>query len=278
MKSAPQLLAVAVATAIYAPTLMAAEMGFVGAAGVQIKQLEMEQNFKGFLTENGDLSAVLPVLNVQVVGFYDQLYVALKVETSLATDDVSSDVPFTTESTSLTTEVTRSDYSIALGYKLQDSLSLFAGYMAGETELTPASCSDGSCTNPASEMRRDGFGTYRQIYQEEGFFAGASYGWGLGPGRLNASLAYAMMDGEYSDNFRDEDGQQKFRYEGDSDGVSAALTWVAPLTESVAYYVDGRMQQYEMDAEDKSGIARFADSRVETVERILGITLGIQMV
>ena len=274
-----RFLIISIACAITPSALLAAETGFVGSAGIQLKQLQMEQEFSGFINRKGDLTAALPVLNLQLVGFYDQYYVGAKVETNLATDEVSSDVPFTTENTSLNTEVERNDYNLTLGYKPTEDLSLFGGYMSGETELTPGavSCVDPNCPNTASTMAADGFGTYRQTYQEQGFFFGGSYGWTLGPGRLSASLAYAMMDGEYSDNYRDAVGPREFKYEGDSNGVSTALTWVAPLTESLAYYVDGRFQQYEMDADDKSGVAIFAGSSVETVERILGVTAGVQM-
>ncbi|HVK99420.1 MAG TPA: hypothetical protein VM553_06375, partial [Dongiaceae bacterium] len=227
-----------------------------------------------------------PMLNLQVIGFYDQFYLAAKVEANLATDDVYSDIPFTSnlpsgEKTSLTNEVERNDYSLTLGYKPTEDLALFGGYMSGETELTPetVSCADvNDCPNTASIMASDGFGTYRQTYEEQGFFLGASYGWTLGPGRINGSLAYAMMDGEYSDNYHDAVGAREFKFEGDSNGVSAALTWTAPLTESLMYFVDGRYQQYEMDADDKSGVAVFAGSSVQTVERILGATAGVQMV
>ena len=279
MNSVSRFLAVSAACAISPPVALAAETGLVGTAGFQLKQLQMEQTFEGFINQTGDLSAVLPTLNVQLVGFYDQFYAGLKAEANLATDEVSSDIPFTTEDTSLDTEVERSDYSFTLGYKPTEDLSLFGGYMSGETELTPGavSCVDPNCPNTAATMAADGFGTYRQTYQEEGFFFGGSYGWTLGPGRLSASLAYAMMDGEYSDNYRDVVGPREFKYEGDSNGLSSALTWVAPLTESLTYYVDGRFQQYEMDADDKSGVAIFAGSSVETVERILGITAGVQM-
>lgn len=279
MHSISRFLITSIACAITPSALLAAETGFVGSAGIQLKQLQMEQEFSGFVNRKGDLTAALPVLNLQLVGFYDQYYVGAKVETNLATDEVSSDVPFTTENTSLNTEVERNDYNLTLGYKPTEELSLFGGYMSGETELTPGavSCVDPDCPNTASTMAADGFGTYRQTYQEEGFFFGGSYGWTLGPGRLSASLAYAMMDGEYSDNYRDVVGPREFKYEGDSNGLSTALTWVAPLTESLAYYVDGRFQQYEMDADDKSGVPVFAGSSVETVERILGVTAGVQM-
>lgn len=274
-----RFLIISIACTITPSALLAAETGFVGSAGIQLKQLQMEQEFSGFINRKGDLTAALPVLNLQLVGFYDQYYVGAKVETNLATDEVSSDVPFTTENTSLNTEVERNDYNLTLGYKPTEDLSLFGGYMSGETELTPGavSCVDPNCPNTASTMAADGFGTYRQTYQEQGFFFGGSYGWTLGSGRLSASLAYAMMDGEYSDNYRDAVGPREFKYEGDSNGISTALTWVAPLTESLAYYVDGRYQQYEMDANDKSGVAIFAGSSVETVERILGVTAGVQM-
>lgn len=266
-------------------TAGAAELGLVGAAGLQFKQLNMEQTFSGVSSlsgggGSGELTAMLPALTLQGIVFYDALYAAVKVETGLTTEGVDSDIPFTTENTDLSTDVSRDDFSISVGYKVWQDLSLFGGYMYGKTELTPesAACDSVSilCVNTASFMNRAGGGEYRQEYEESGFFVGTSYGWDIGPGRLSASLAYAMMDGKYSDNYRDEDGPLKFDFEGDSNGLSVATTWSAPINDRFAYFVDGRLQHYSMDASDQTGNAAFSTAQVETDEQLMGITAGVQ--
>ena len=258
----------------------AGELGFLGAAGLQYKQLKMEQSFKNVSApipggDKGDLNASLPVLNLQVISFYESFYAIGKAELSLAEDSADSSVPFTQGETSLSTDVKREDYSLVLGYKLNDTLSFFGGYMAGKTTLTPDHCS--GCSNLASLMKDGGFGEYRQEYEEKGFFGGVSAGWNVAPGRIGASIAYAIMDGKYSDNYRDALNTAEFDYEGDSKGLSAACSWTAPITETLFYFVDARIQQYSMDASDKTGAAPFENSSVKTDETIFGLAGGVQM-
>lgn len=264
-------------------TVGAAELGFMGAAGLQFKQLTMEQTFSGVDSQElsagnaGDLTATLPALTLQGIIFYDAFYAALKIESGLSTEGVESDIPFTTAGTNLSTDVGRDDFSLSVGYKVWQDLSVFGGYMSGKTELTPetGTCA-GTCPNIASQMADDTRREYRQEYEEQGVFFGASYGWEIGPGRLGTSLAYALMDGQYTDNFIADGGSQEFDYQGDSKGLSAAVTWSAPINERFGYFVDGRLQSYSMDASDETGIEVFRQSSVETEEQLLGVTAGVQ--
>lgn len=270
--------AIAAALASVSSVSIAAETGFVGSAGLQYKQLKMDQKIKGAQAagsglNNGEVKASMPVLNLQLVGFYDDFSVLLKYETALQEDAADATVPHTRGNTSLDTDVDRNDYSISLGYRVNDLLSVFGGYMDGKTVLAPNACV--GCNNTASLMKDDGFGKYEQEYRESGFFIGASSGLAIGDGRLSGSLAYAFMDGIYEDNYRDRDGADKFKFEGDSKGLSASVTWLAPINESLLYFVDARMQRYSMDADDKS--AKYSGIKVETDETILGLTAGVQL-
>ena len=78
------------------------------------------------------------------------------------------------------------------------------------------------------------------------------------------------MDGEYKDNFA-----TPFKYEGDSEGLSLGLTWSAPLTDNIGYFLDLRYQKYEMDGKDKLG-GFSAGSTVDTDEQLLSSSAGIQ--
>lgn len=254
------------------------DFGVLGSVGVQYKQLTMDQTIKGTAEipnelTSGDLSASLPVVNIQFVVFYESLYAIAKLEKAIVQDSVDSSVPLTQGNTSLATDVDREDYSVVFGYKLSEMVSVFAGYMSGKTELVPDSCE--GCDNPASEMRYDGFGEYKQEYKEDGLFGGVSLGWNVEPGRIGLSLAYATMDGSYSDNYVDVNGPAKFNFEGDSEGLSAALSWTAPLTDRIFYFLDARIQKYSMDASDKTG--SYEGISVETDETILGVAGGVQM-
>lgn len=263
------------------PLAQAEETGLIANLGLQYKQLDMDQTFKGInnLRESaGSLKARLPVVNLQLVGYRDAAYASVKWEAGLAAQSVDSDIPFTTANTSLSNDVSRDDASITLGYKILESTSIFAGYMSGKTRLTPESvnCAD-DCPNAASRMRADGFGEYRQDYKEAGGFAGVLWSHELGSGRFGSSVAYARMHGKYKDNYSDSLGASRFDYQGDSTGLSAAVSWLAPLTENLAYFVEARVQNYHMDAKNASGDTRFSNSRVETHEVLSGIACGVQM-
>lgn len=259
----------------------AEELGSGISLAVQYKQLEMEQKFSGLSilpnSASGDLKATLPVLNLQGILFYENLYTVLKIEQTLADSNVDSSIPFTTEGTSLSTDVSRDDISLVLGYNLNINYSIFMGYTQGKTELTPEACADITCTNAASVMLQDGYSGYKQEYEESGFFVGVSLGSPVASGKLSGSLAYAFMDGEYSDNYRDQFGPSEFDYEGRSKGVSASVNWTAPLTDNLFYFVDGRAQRYSMDADDVTGLPSFAGSKVSTDESILGLSAGLQL-
>lgn len=259
--------------------VLADTIGFVGAGGVQYKYLQMEQRFYGLeqpfdMEDSGELAAPLPVINVQATLFYRAFYATAKAETSLSGSSSESSVPFTSSGYDVDTDVSRDDYSLAFGYRLSDHLSIFSGYMAGETELSPTPCQN--CNNAASIMHNDGFGNYRQNYEERGFFAGSSLGYSLEYGRLSSAIALAVMDGQYTDNYRDANGPNSFRYEGDSTGLSLSVSWISPLTDKLFYFLDARVQRYQMDARDESGADYYDGSRVTTEETITGITAGLQ--
>ena len=253
-------------------------------AGVQLKQLYMEQKFQGVEgldDSSGDLNATLGVLNLQSVFFVNKYYLALKYETTVKEEAYDSGIPYTGQGSGLNTGVSRSDLSLTLGAKLTNSIALFAGYMAGETELSPVAigdCTDrNSCYNTASIMLSEGFGEYQQTYEEQGLFAGISIGRQFDKGSLGLSIAYASMDGEYKDNYRDSLGPSAFDYRGESTGLSSALSWLSPISENMAYFVDFRVQQYDMDATDYSGVTQYRNSRVSTTETLAGLSVGLQM-
>lgn len=255
------------------------ELGFLGLAGLQYKQLKMDQTFDNVpklgSDNTGHLTATFPVINLQAITFYKSFYVIAKVETPLKKDSTDSSIPFTTENTSTTTDVKRQDYNITLGYKVSKLLSAFGGYMYGKTTLTPNTCA--GCSNPATTMKNEGFGEYHQNYQEDGIFLGVTAGWGVGGGQIGASIAYAKMRGKYTDNFKDTQGTPSFDFEGNSNGFSAALSWTAPITKKLFYFADARLQKYSMNASDKTGAADFSGSTAKTDETILGLSAGVQM-
>lgn len=215
-----------------------------------------------------------------------------------------------------TIDTAREDYSFSIGYRVYKRLNVFVGYISGETRLTP----DPFCANPlaappagepadhpdeqeCSRSNRsflqfylgdlpqqlenppdyyvEGQAEYQQTYNEQGIFAGASYGFAFEDlGTLALSFAYASLDGEYSDNANDpnngfEGTFTAFNYKGSTTGTSIALTWTGPLGPRTAYYLDVRRQAYSLDAKDRTG--RLSGVFLDTDETMLGLTAGIQV-
>lgn len=244
-------------------------------AGVQYKNLQFDQQLSGFqglpAGDSGKLDVDLPTAELGVRFVYRDFLVALKYNHSFE-QKTDSDVPFTNSQTA----VTRTDLTFTLGYKLWRGLGVFLGYLDGETELTPDPdplFNNGS-GNAAWQQQELGGPTYRQTYDEAGWFLGVGYGWPIGQaGLLSLSGAYASMDGGYKDNFV---VGEDFKYEGDSTGYSLALNWSGGISTHLGYYVDLRRQAYGFEGDNKAGNQDFANTSVETEEVMTSITGGLE--
>lgn len=260
----------------------------------QYKTLDFSQEFVGGSNAgvSGDFNATLPTINLALTALYQKAYVSLKYDTSFSDNYTEADNGFTKANS----EVERNDFSITFGYNVWKGLSAFAGYMMGKTTVTPDAryidnpgaqqnnslcvttvpCFPTVVSNLAKDHELLNLADYEQEYEEKGFFLGASYGLPVQQiGTLSFSLAYALMDGKYTDNYLEGTANpQAFNYEGDSKGYSLGLTWSAPLTDNSGYFVDIRRQRYDMDADDKTPIF---DGSVKTEETMMTATLGMQM-
>lgn len=244
--------------------------------GFQWKTLDFEQDLTGgdiLDDEKGDLDVDLPSVSLSLTAIYQKFYVSMKYEGSVSNNSTDSDVPFTSGTDDFgnvldDTEVDREDFSISLGYNVWEGMNLFVGYLDGKTTLEPTAIS--SVTNGLGETFYPK--NYEQKYEEDGWYFGASYGWRLfNAGTLTVNAAYADLDATYKDNFG---SGEDFKFTGDADGYSAGITWSAPLTEKVGYYLDARMQSFDADADEDNG--NFPNSKAETQEDITAFTAGIQ--
>lgn len=284
-----------------------ADMTFITSLGFQNKQLNFDQRYRGALPNQNnaaDFSINLPMLSAGATLAVDKFFFTLKAETVLA------ESPVTPQETNRSAfgeanllaiagsevNVARQDYSLTAGYNVWNALNLFAGYLTGETELTPApfcanpfNLNDADESEPCTRSNRAFFqyhlgqGQYRQVYKESGPFVGGSYTFRYNDiGALSFSLAYASMSGKYSDNASDpEEGFGgsfvAFNYEGDTTGTSLSATWTGSLGESTAYYVDLRRQAYTMNGNDVTGLPNFDGVSLKTEEEMLGLTAGVQV-
>jgi hypothetical protein len=254
---------------------LAKEWSIVPGIAFQYKNLSFDETLSGsnVSQKKGGFDADLPTLALSLAFAYQKFFVSLKYEDSFESN-TDSDVPGTNplNGPRTQTSVTRTDFNLSVGYNVWQSLNVFIGYLDGETELEPDPVYfDSRSNNLAWKQQNAGGSAYRQTYEEAGWFLGVSYGWAFTEvGTLSLSGAYAWMDGSYKDNFSGD----PFKFEGDSQGFSLGLTWSAPLTNHVGYYLDLRRQAYDFDGSDKSG--NFPGLKVKTEEVITGFTAGIQ--
>ncbi|PIE43009.1 MAG: hypothetical protein CSA50_07390 [Gammaproteobacteria bacterium] len=288
------MLATGILTA-YTPCSSAIEgLTIVPQIAFQHKNLDFSQSFKG--GENADVKgsfeATLPTLDLAITTLYQKAYLSIKYDTSFGNNFTYADNGFTKANS----EIERNDFSVTLGYDVWKALHVFGGYMKGNTKITPdakyidypgaqqnneqcvdtAPCFPTVISNPAQDHELRNLSPYQQKYTESGYFLGASYGLPIKQkGTLSFSLAYALMDGEYTDNYlAGTDTPRTFRYKGDSKGYSLGLTWSAALTRKSGYFFDLRRQNYDMDADDKTGLF---GGNAETEETMTTATVGMQM-
>lgn len=274
-------LSAAMTVALLLPRLVLAEGGFsditwIPQIGVQMKNLEFEQQLRAdtpIESGEGSLDVNMPTLSLSLTAIYQKLYLSLKYEDSFNDASDFSDVP----NTDAETKVERTDYSITVGYNIFGNMSVFAGYMNGETTLRPQprcpayarpdtgfppnpDCGDGGFGFPSLDGNKAqdnnvlGLTDYEQTYEEDGWLLGVSYGWRFGEtGNLTLSAAYAELDASYKDNWLSNSPEfagQPYSYDfsGDANGLSIGVNWSGALTDHVGYYIDLRQQSYDMSA------------------------------
>lgn len=172
---------------------------------------------------------------------YDNAYASLTYADSLDDADVSEEDELGTAS--------RVDIDLTLGYRLSDRWTLFLGYKDGETAL--------------DLQVRDTEIVQEEYYREDGFYGGVTFSHNMQrAGTLNFSLAYIRFntdlaftqgfDEEEDEEDEEEDEPVEFddlegRFSGDSDGVSAGISWVIPVSPQVAFRAQYKINQYNLE-------------------------------
>ena len=142
----------------------------------------------------------------------------------------------------------RRDNDITVGYRINESFSLFVGYKDSETAID-------------FELR-DSAISREETYAQEGFFAGLGYGHTFqGGSRLNLSLAYVDLnsrnrffaDVESDDDDQDDEEERAEDIEfddlegdlnGSAKGYSVNLSWIMPLSETLAFSASYKINDY----------------------------------
>lgn len=169
---------------------------------------------------------------------YDQFYVSYAYTGSLTDATISEEEDIG--------EASRSDQDLSIGYHLNKSVSLFMGYKNSETHV---------------DFRlRDSDTVRDERYQQNGFFAGLSYGYTFkNRSRLNLSLAYVDLktDNRFLSDIEDDEEESEDesdilefddlegRVSGDAEGYSAGISWIMPLSQSLAFNAAYKVNDYK---------------------------------
>lgn len=142
----------------------------------------------------------------------------------------------------------REDIDLTLGYRLNDNWALFAGYKTGETRISFTSRESLDEGNPIST---------REKYKQKGPYIGASYTYALEKaGRLNLSIAYADLRARnrFAANTDEPEPGEALEFDdltgkvnGDTTGLSYALTWTMPLAGSWLFQTRFKINDYRQD-------------------------------
>jgi hypothetical protein len=166
-------------------------------------------------------------INPSIVLGYRSFYASLSYDKSVSADpDIGQGAGGTVVSV---TDYSRTDSTFTLGYRLNQSFSLFAGYTEGANKFVTAVVGGGFIVTD---------------YTEKGPFAGVAYTKTFGDkGSLGMSIGYAKLDGDLK---TDISTVGVFPNKGDTTGLSYGLSWSGPLTGSLSYRVGLKATQYEM--------------------------------
>ncbi len=169
-------------------------------------------------------------INPSIVLGYRSFYAGLSYDKSVSADpDIGATVLAGTP-TATVTDYSRTDSTFTLGYRLNQSFNLFAGYTEGANKFNTTVF---------------GGGLIAIDYTEKGPFAGVAYTKTFGDkGSLGMSIGYAKLDGDLKVDI--PPNVEFFRAKGDTTGLSYGLTWSGPLTGSLSYRVGVKAIRYEM--------------------------------
>ena len=169
-------------------------------------------------------------INPSIVLGYKSFYAGLSYDKSISADPATGLEP--ASNSGFVTDYSRTDSTFTLGYRLNQSFSVFAGYTNGASKITVTTAGVALFVTDIE-------------YTETGPFAGVAYGKTFGDkGTLGLSVGYAQLDGELKRTVHRNIGTN-FDVKGDTTGLSYGVTWSGPLTGLLGYRVGLKATQYK---------------------------------
>ena len=221
------LSAILLLTASYVTQASSAK--FFADAGLSIKALEFKAQSSDSTTSY-KLAPVFTMLSLSGGMVVENFYVTANLENSLF-DAKLDGVVYGGDSDSLS----RADRNITFGYYLRNTLSVFAGYLTGKTE-----------DNYSSPLGNNETGTIS--FSENGPFVGANYLVLFTKGALSLNFAYAFLDGEYKNSYKNDATAGERKYTGDTTGISLGAKYVGQWTDNVNYYAGAKINLFDFSS------------------------------
>jgi len=208
------------------------DLTVVGGMDFGFKKLHLDTG-SGAGTFNPSFITINPNLALAYRSFYASLAYDKSISAEPDTGATSGSTPSATM-----TDYSRTDTTFTLGYRLNPSFNLFAGYTDGANRFITTAAALTLVVTDTS-------------YTEKGPFAGVSYTHAFGDkGSLGLSVGYAWLRGDLRTDWHPSTAAPANAntgdIRGDTRGVSFGLNWSGPLTASLGYRLAVKQTRYEM--------------------------------
>jgi len=119
--------------------------------------------------------------------------------------------------------------SITAGYRLNESLSVFGGFLSGETQVEFINL---------DEVPAEVF--LNEELTASGLFVGINYDYPMRTGNISGSIAFASLEGE--DKLADKRGSNSDF--GSTSGFSFGTKWSADFQKTLSYFISVKRNQF----------------------------------
>jgi len=229
----------------------AAEFLAVGSLDFAFKDLKIEAGE----ARRTEFNTMLTTLNPNLVLAYGNFYASLGYDKSIDSETVTQ----LDDALPSALTMSRSDITATVGYRVFSFLSVFAGWLKGDTGVYLSGSTnnpDSGATTPIPPNTPIVSYTQEINYIEQGPFAGLALSYAFSKGSLSFSAAYASLNAELSQDRYYATTPLFTRsetFKTDSKGLSYSLVWTGQLTGSMHYRVGAKYTRYEGDPLPGSG-------------------------
>ncbi len=243
-------------------------------AGISLKSIDFSESISpalGSASGQGGISINVPTLGLSITATYDKYFAAFGLESSIADVADTSAIPYASGEA----HVYRQDYSFLIGYRAFEKVSVFGGYLTGETTVEPIAGTGGTYQSPTTNATLNNNIAaanpgYEQVYSESGIFVGAGYGFAIGSNNyLSIKGSFAHLSSQYEDDA----ATGAFSFEGDADGFSFGIAWLGHLNDHITYKIGFKRQNYTTNNAEDSNF----NNKVEFEETISSLGAGLEI-